>query len=122
MSNFTFSGGNTQEMLANAKGQSSEKKLSKLEKMAKEKSKNRKTRHSLYIDEEIMSKLYTVSMKTGVSVNDMILGLIEDEVKDVVIDEEKVVEYKDKNKAKGNRIRKSSIEEVREEYISRTND
>ena len=43
MSKFTFGGNNTQEMLANAKGQSTEKKLSKLEKMAKEKSKNKKT-------------------------------------------------------------------------------
>lgn len=108
MSNFTFDGNNTQEMLASAKGQSTEKKLSKLEKMAKEKSKNKKTRHSLYIDEDIMAKLYTVSIKTGVSVNDMILSLIEEEVKDVVVDEEKVIEYKYKNKAKGNRIRKNN--------------
>lgn len=122
MSKFTFDGNNTQEMLAKAKGQSIEKKLSKLEKMAKEKSKNKKTRHSLYIDEDIIAKLYTVSMKTGVSVNDMILGLIEDEVKDVVIDEEKVVEYKDKNKGKGNRIRKNSTEEVNIESINKTND
>lgn len=122
MSKFTFGGNNTQEMLANAKGQSTEKKLSKLEKMAKEKSKNKKTRHSLYIDEEIMAKLYTVSMKTGVSVNDMILSLIEDEVKDVVIDEEKVVEYKYKNKAKGNRARKNITEEVNAEFINKTND
>lgn len=105
MSNFTFTGENTQEILANAKGKSLEKKLSKLEIMAKEKSKNKKTRHSLYIDESIMSKLYTLSIKTGVSVNDMIIALIEDEVKDVVVDEEKVFEYKDKNKKKGNRTR-----------------
>ena len=122
MSKFTFGGNNTQEMLANAKGQSSEKKLSKLEKMAKEKSKNKKTRHSLYIDEDIMAKLYTVSMDTGISVNDMILDLIKEEVKDILIDEEKVVEYKYKNKAKGNRLRKKTVDEVNSETINKSND
>ena len=122
MSNFTFDAGSTEDMLKKAKGQSSEKKLSKLEKMAKEKSKHKKTRHSLYIDEDIMAKLYTVSMDTGISVNDMILDLIKEEVKDILIDEEKVVEYKYKNKAKGNRLRKKTVDEVNSETINKSND
>ena len=40
----------------------------------------------------------------------------------VVIDEEKVVEYKYKNKAKGNRLRKNTEDEVDTKTINKTND
>ena len=109
MSDFVFTGANTQEMIDKAKGKNPEKKLSKLEKMAQEmakkKSKNKKERLSLYMRRELIEKLYTASMTTGVSVNDMIIKLIEEEVKDTVIDEEKVVEYKERHKDKGNSLR-----------------
>ena len=50
-----------------------------------------------------MFKLYTLSIKHNVSVNDMILELISDSVKNVAVDEEAVIQYKDKNKKKGKR-------------------
>ena len=106
MSGLTFNGSSTQEMINNAKGEEKKIKLSKLEKLAKEKEKaksNEKVRHSLYIDENIMFKLYTLSIKHNVSVNDMILELISDSVKNVAVDEEAVIQYKDKNKKKGKR-------------------
>lgn len=108
MSGLTFNGSSTQEMINNAKGEEKKIKLSKLEKLAKEKAKekaksNEKVRHSLYIDESIMFKLYTLSIKHNVSVNDMILELISDSVKNVAVDEEAVIQYKDKNKKKGKR-------------------
>ena len=104
MSGLTFNGSSTQEMINNAKGEEKKIKLSKLEKLAKEKAKsNEKVRHSLYIDENIMFKLYTLSIKHNVSVNDMILELISDSVKNVAVDEEAVIQYKDKNKKKGKR-------------------
>ena len=118
MSKYTFKGEDTQSMIDDATGNSPEKELSRLEKIAKQKSKNKKVRHSLYMDREIMEKLYTESMKTGVSVNDMIIGLIEDEVKNMVIDEEKVVDYENTHSKKGNRLRTNK----NVESTSKTND
>lgn len=124
MSKFTFNGDNTQELLASAKGKSPEKKLSKLEKLAKEKAQKKariktKCRHSLYLDQEIMHKLYTVSIKEGISVNDLILDSISDLVKGTEIDEESVLTYIENNMKKG---KKKSTEEVSTESINRTND
>ena len=121
MSQYTFDGNNTEEMLKKAKGQNSEKKLSKLEKLAEEKAKKKaktksKRRHSLYLDEEIMHKLYTVSIKKGISVNDLILDSIIELVKGTEIDEESVLIYKRNNINKGRKKEEST------ESISRTND
>ena len=114
MSDFVFTGANTQEMIDKAKGKNSEKKLSKLEKMAQEmakkKAKNKKERLSLYMRRELIEKLYTASMTSGVSVNDMIIKLIEEEVKDTVIDELKVVNYENMHSKKGNRLRTNKNE------------
>ena len=102
MENYTFNGDNTDEMIKKAKGSDTSGVMSDLEKIAKSKMKSRtKYRHSLYLSEEVMLKLQTISQKENVSINEMLLDIIVPQLARVEIDYDAVDAYQEKNKKKG---------------------
>ena len=71
-----------------------------------EKKKKPKEKANLYLEEDVMDKLRTLSIKTDKSITTIVEELLVEILKDTEVDEASVRRYKKKNKSKGNKSKK----------------
>lgn len=71
--------------------------------LQKKKIKKPKEKANLYLDEETMNKLRTLSEKEDISITAIVEDLLVNILKDVEVDMNAVKKYKKKNKIKGNK-------------------